>query len=202
MDDAKRGVAVGDLVDEHADGMHVVDLVEARVLALHLSPDAADVLGPAADIGFDLGLGQRLAQHDHGALDVRLALAPTGLELVRQVAVVVRLEHLEAQVLELPLDLPDAQPLRERGVDLGRLAGDALLLLPRQGCDRAHVVQPVDQLDEHDADVLRHRQEHLADVLGLLLLVRPTAERRELGDSVDERRRHAARSVPRCRSVE
>ena len=83
------------------------------------------------------------------------------------------LEHLEGQVLELPLDLPDAQALGERRVDLGGLARDAQLLVDGQRAQRAHVVQPVGELDEDDADVLRHGQEHLADVLGLLLLVGP-----------------------------
>ena len=47
-------------------------------------------------------------------------------------------------------------------------------------------MEPVGELDEHDPDVLGHRQEHLADVLGLLLLVAVGAELRELGDAVDE----------------
>ncbi len=52
--------------------------------------------------------------------------------------------------------------------------------------ERAHVVEAVGQLDEDDADVLGHGQEHLADVLGLLLFVRQRAELAQLGDAVDE----------------
>ena len=52
--------------------------------------------------------------------------------------------------------------------------------------ERAHVVQAVGELDQDDPDVVRHRQEHLPDVLGLLLLVAVGAELRELGDAVDE----------------
>ncbi len=48
-------------------------------------------------------------------------------------------------------------------------------------------MQPIRELDEHDADVLRHRQQHLADVLGLLLLLgSPRAELGQLGHAVDE----------------
>jgi len=47
-------------------------------------------------------------------------------------------------------------------------------------------VQPVGELDEHDADVVGHRQEHLSDVLCLLLLVGKRRELAELGDPVDE----------------
>jgi hypothetical protein len=47
-------------------------------------------------------------------------------------------------------------------------------------------VEPVGELDQDDADVLRHRQQHLADVLGLLLLVAMGAEARQLRDPIDE----------------
>ena len=47
-------------------------------------------------------------------------------------------------------------------------------------------MEPVGELDEHDADVLGHRQEHLPDVLGLLLLVAVGAELGQLGDAVHE----------------
>ena len=71
-----------------------------------------------------------LREHVHGALDVRLAGACGASRAASQsVRYVVGLEHLEGEVLELPLDLPDAQALGERRVDLGRLARDALLLL-------------------------------------------------------------------------
>ena len=52
--------------------------------------------------------------------------------------------------------------------------------------DRAHVVQPIGQLDEDHAHVLGHGQEHLADVLGLPLLVAMRAELRQLGDAVHQ----------------
>ena len=106
-----------------------------------------------------------------GPVDVRLAALAPRVEQLGQLAEALGLEHLEREVLELPLDLPDPEPLGERGVDLHRLAGDALLLLGRQPVQRAHVVQAIGELDEDDPDVLRHREQHLADVLGLLLLV-------------------------------
>ena len=119
-------------------------------------------------------------------LDVRLAALAPGVEQPGELAERLGLQRLEAEVLELPLDLPDPEPLRQRGVDLHRLAGDPLLLLGLEGAQRAHVVEPVGELDEDDPDVLGHRQEHLPDVLGLLLLVAVGAELRELRDAVDE----------------
>ena len=47
-------------------------------------------------------------------------------------------------------------------------------------------MQPVGQLDEDDADVVHHRQEHLAEVLGLALLARREGDRADFGDALDD----------------
>src|SRR3712207_9241971 len=59
-------------------------------------------------------------------------------------------------------------------------------LLRLEVLERAHVVEPVGELDEDDAHVVDHRQKHLADVLGLLLLARLVAYLRDLREAVDE----------------
>ena len=68
--DAQRRVAVADLVDEQADGVDVVDLAELRALALHLLPDAVDVLRAALELGLDAGVGEPRPELLDRALDV------------------------------------------------------------------------------------------------------------------------------------
>ena len=53
--------------------------------------------------------------------------------------------------------------------------------------DRAHVVQPVGELDDEHPQVARHRHEHLAHRRGLLRLARVELDALELGDAVDDR---------------
>ena len=98
--------------------------------------------------------------------------------------VALRVQRGEREVLELPLDRVHAEPVRERGEHLERLAGLALLLGRRQEPQRAHVVQPVGELDDQHARVAGHRDDHLADRLGLGR--RAELDLVELGDAVDE----------------
>ena len=102
--------------------------------------------------------------------------------------VVIRIELHEREVLELPLDFPDTETMRERRVDVEGLAADAQPALGGVPVDRAHVVEPVTELDEHHAHVLGHGHEHLADVLGLVRLGAAHVDLAELGDAVDELR--------------
>ena len=158
MDDAEGRVTVADLVDQDADGVDVVDLAELGALALHLLPDAVDVLRATLEVGVDAGCLEVGLELRDRAVDVALATLAPGIEELGELAEALGLEGLEGQVLELPLHLPDPEPLGERRVDLHRLAGDALLLLAREAVQRAHVVEPVGELDQDDADVLGHRR--------------------------------------------
>ena len=54
--------------------------------------------------------------------------------------------------------------------------------------ERAHVVQAVGQLDQHDANVVRHRDDHLAEILGLLFLAALERDLRDLGHAVNQLR--------------
>ena len=79
-----------------------------------------------------------------------------------------------------------AEAVRQRRVDVDRLAGDALLLARGERREGRHVVEPVGQLDDQDAHVLGHRHEHLAHRGGLLRLLGVELDALELGDTVDD----------------
>ena len=119
-------------------------------------------------------------------LDLRLAVgAPVGDHRL-DLGVLAWMERLERQVLELPLERVDPEPVRERRVDLERLLRLLHLLLLAEVLDRAHVVQPVGELDEDDPHVLGHRDDHLAVVLRLGLLAARELDPRQLRDPLDE----------------
>ena len=186
MDHAERCVAVLDLVDQDPNCIRVVDLADLRALTLHLLPDAVQVLRATGQLRLDARLLEHRPQRFDGTADERLAAFPPGVEHAGQLAVGLRLERLEGQILQFPLDAPDPEALGQRGVDLERLTSDASLLVRRQCVESAHVVEPVGQLDQDDPNVVGHGQEHLSDVLGLLFLVAMGAELRQLRDAIHE----------------
>ena len=60
---------------------------------------------------------------------------------------------------------------------------------------RAHVVQPVGELDDYYANVGHHRQQHLADVLRLVLFAVGELDLVELGDAFDDVRDLVAKAL-------
>ena len=101
--------------------------------------------------------------------------------------VLARVQDLEREILELPLERVDAEAVRERRVHLERLLRLAHLRLLALVLDRPHVVEPVGELDQDDADVLRHRDDHLPVVLGLRLLAALEGRAGQLRDALDHR---------------
>ena len=119
-------------------------------------------------------------------LDQPFGGAALGVDPGAQRLVGLRLEVAERQLLELVLDLAHPEPVGDRRVDVARLLGDLDPPLLGQVAERPHVVQAVGQLDEDDADVVDHRQQHLAEVLGLPLLARRERDGADLGDAFDD----------------
>ena len=109
-----------------------------------------------------------------------------------------RLEDAERQVLHLPLELPHAEPVRERRVDVVRQPRG---LPARRRVVQAHRVaqrlQVIGELDQDDAHVLHHGEQHLAQRLELGgLLFRPQPLLRQAGERPDcPHARHAVHEI-------
>ena len=119
-------------------------------------------------------------------LDDALGVLPLGFDLRPERFVGLRLEVAERELLELVLHLAHPEPVGDRRVDVERLLGDLDAALLRQVVERPHVVQAIRQLDEDDADVVHHRQQHLAEVLGLALLARRERDGADLRHPFDD----------------
>src|SRR5699024_4430757 len=125
VDDAEHAVAVLHGVDNDADADDVVDLVERATLAVHLAVDRVDVLLAGAHLGADAGGGDEIVQLTHDRPEDLFGIGAAALQLAGDALVLFGFEIAKGQILELGLDLPDAQPVRQRGVDFHGLLGDA-----------------------------------------------------------------------------
>ncbi len=138
-----------------------------------------------------------LARQDRDdVLDVALPVEPALVQHRRDGLVSRGLQRAQAQILELPLQLPDAQPVGQRREEIEHLARGVLSRFGQfraSGHQEAQRRRPLRELDQHDADVLDHREQHLAQPLGLRgPLGRITLRRRgpdlvHPGDAGDER---------------
>ena len=138
--------------------------------------------------GRDVGLLEIALELGRRHLDLLLAVGPAVGDHRLDLGVLARMQDLEREILELPLDGVDPEPVGERRVDLEGLLRLLHLLLLAEVLDRAHVVEPVGELDQDHAHVLRHRDDHLPVVLRLRLLAALEADAGELGDALHEQR--------------
>ena len=186
VDEAEDRVAGGDILRDHADGEQIVDLVEGDFGALDLLEDGVEALDAPLDAGLDAVLAQLLDKRVFNAAQKLLAFNAARFDGCGRALVAHRIGVAEGQVLKLAAHLAHAQPMRERRVNIQRLARDGLLAVGLQVLQRAHVVQPVGQLDEHHAHIAHHGQQHLAHVFGLAVFAIGKLNFVDLGDALDD----------------
>ena len=186
VDAAQDGVAGGDIVHDDPEGIEVEDLAESLVLGVHLAVDGINVLHAAVDSGLDALLLQ--AGGDLG-LDL-LHEGGVGLGLVVQLIVDLLvgdgIQVLQGEVFHLPLHALHTQAVGNGGVDLQGFQGFLPPLPLGLELHGADVVDTVADLDEHDADVLGHGHEHLAQILHLLFLDGGVLHLVQLGDALHQ----------------
>lgn len=183
MQFAEDGVAVGVLGDLD---QHPAEVAAAGQRAAALEPDPVHgdhVPGPHLDLGADAGL----AEHPADVLGDGAQRIGQGGVLQDQFGgaeVVLGVEDGEDQVLQFGLQRLDAEAFGERDQHVPGDLGDAGLLLGPHDAEGAHVVQPVGELDRHDADIVAGGDEHLAE--GLRLGGGAVVDLLQFGDAVDE----------------
>ena len=187
MDDAERRVTVLHAFGHDPERDEVVHLLELDLLPPELLMDAPETLDASVDLDDrDLRFGELAGDRRLQLLDEPLGRAPLGVDADAERLVGLRLEVAERQLLELVLDLAHPEPVGDRRVDVARLLGDLDPALLRQVAERPHVVQAVGQLHQDDADVVDHREQHLAEVLRLALLARRKRDGADLRHAFDD----------------
>ena len=169
VDNAERRITVGNRIDEDTQGTHIEDMREVLVLALHLLPDAEDMLRATADVCPDASPAELLLQGPDGFPDERETLLTALLELAGDVTIGLGLEKTQGEILEFPLDLPDTEAVRDRREDIPCIAAELLLYLRWQIAEAAHEVHALCKNDEQHLDIVGYRQQHSPEIFRMLL---------------------------------
>ena len=199
VQDAQAGVAGDHIGHDQAEAVDVGDLGEAQVLLVHLAVDRIERLLAAGDAHADAGGGEGSLQLALDLLDQVPAPAARLGDSLGQDRVAPRPQVPEGKFLQFAIGLVEAQPMRDGRVDLERFTSDAAPLLARRIVQRAHVVGAVGQLDEDHAHIARHRQQHLAEGLGLVLFAGVELQLVELGQAVHQLRHRRAEALDQLR---
>ena len=162
MHHAQRRIAGRYVIHGHAHRAQVVEFFHGHLFLLHLPPDAVDVFRAATDLGVDAMHGQFPAQGRLHAVDVAFAPVALFIQLSGHMPIGVRLQIAEGQVFQLPLQLPDAQAIGQRGMDISGQLRQRLSLGGRQAARCTHARQLPGQQDGHHAQVVDDGQQQTA----------------------------------------
>ena len=133
---------------------------------------------------------------ERDGVDLPAILAADLVEPLGDRLVGFRLQLFEGEHLHLAHIFVETDPLRQRGIDIHRLARDALALVRiLDEMQRAHIVQPVAQLDQQHADILAHGEQELAQVFRRALVLGHLLDLGKLGHPVDQPG-HVAAEIP------
>ena len=167
VDHADTRVTGVHVVHEDADAHEVEDLSELVSADDHLLVYRPVVLRAAHDLGVDAIVAQCARDFVDDFFQRLVARGRAVSDHAHDLVVLLGVQNREGEVLQLPLHARHAQAVRERCDDVERLAGLLRLLLRRQEPHGPHVVEAVADLDDEDARVRGHGDDHLADGLGL-----------------------------------
>ena len=162
MDHTQRRIAVLYRIYDDLHGKQVVHLVQRLVLVHHFLIYTEEMLHPAIDLRLDVSILHMLCNFRHDLLDELLALGLPLVQVLHQLIVDVRLPVFKGEIVEFRLDLRYTEPPGDGRVNVHRLSRLLLLLGRRHKLQRAHIVEPVRKLDDNNADILGHGQEHFS----------------------------------------
>ena len=184
VNDAQHRVAILQRARNHAHGKQVVNLINGDMLALQFFVNTRKPLNAALDARLNAGLFQLIDDDDLHLRQKNFTFFSASIHGLGYLLVTAGIEKAKAQVFQLAANLAHAQPVRDGRVNLQRLFRDLALPVGIEMFQRAHVVQPVRELDQHHTNVVDHRQHHLAQIFRLLLFARGKVNFADLGDAL------------------
>ena len=185
----ERGVALKLGIHDYSHRVEVVYLVKALALIEHLAVDAVNRFYSSRKLKVNVVLAELLVNYASDVLDKSDALTVFIVDILLYLSVSDRVEVRDTEIFKLLLYLLHTEAVRERRVNVHSLKRRLSSLGVSLDRKSTHIVKSVAELDENNSDILGHREEHLAEILDMSLLLVLDIESYHLGKSVDEHRR-------------
>ena len=153
-------------VDDDADGKEVVDSLEAALLFLHLLPNGVDTLRTAFDMTVDACSLHFLLDRTDKSVDIGIARSLRLIQFLTNHIIGIVLHVFQRQVLQLALQLIEAEFMGQRRIKIGCLLRYLLTgFLIIRIAYLTHQIQTVGNHNQHHPHVLSKRQQQVAEVL-------------------------------------
>ncbi len=175
-----------DVAHDDAKTVDIEHLRKAEMLFGHFAINRIQTFLATKDLCVDAGLVHFAAYTIKDAREEFAPIAARGLQCPRQHARTQGVDVRKGKILQLAEKFVQPKPVGDRRVDFQRFVGDASSLFGANGRHGLQVVQAVGQFDQNNAQIARHRHQHLAKILGLRFLVRLEFYLVEFGQAVDQ----------------
>ncbi len=183
---AQRPVAVEHIGHQHAKAENVLNMRKAQVLAAHLAVDGIQRFFAAEQLRGHLRLVQCRLRSRQNLFHQTVPVATRSQHGARQHGVAVGVAVGKAQVLKFAVNEIEPETVRDGRVNVHRLARNAHALARGHRPQSAHIVETIGELDEDDANIARHRQQHFAKALRLVFLAVGELQFVELGQPIHQ----------------
>ncbi len=148
--------------------------------------NGVEALDAPLDAGFDVVFAEALGEQAFNAGEELFAFGAAGFDSGVELLPGDGVDPAKGQVLEFPAQFAHAEAVSEGRVDVEGFARDRALALGLEVLEGPHVVQPVGELDEDDAHIADHGEEHFANVLGLAVFAIGELDFLDLSDALDD----------------
>jgi hypothetical protein len=186
MDDAQGAVTILLRLNQDPEAENIGQLFKSDGFALHLGEDRIGPLLPAPYRCLDAGGLHPVLQIGLDGVNIVTGARPQFRQLSRYRLVALRIEHLEGAILQFVAHALHAHAAGQRGVNLHGFLGDPCTFVLAHEFDGPHIVKPVGELDEQDADIVGDGQKQFAEVFRLLGFARDKIELVDLGQALNE----------------
>ena len=168
MQHAERLIA-GDLIGhDNAIAEHVRQLLQRNRLVLHFAPNRKRPLLPPMHMGFDAVLAQQRGKLIGDGFQHIAAILLQFVEPLDNQVAPLFIDFGKGEVFQLVAEVLHADATGQRRINIQRFLRDAFaLFVGGNEMQRAHIVQPVGQLDQKNAHITGRGQKQLTEVFGL-----------------------------------